>query len=78
MINYSFSLAGSSVPPTPQMGRRKLELLPRSTSASSQATPLSSPKSAGFTASKSSPFGAAKYVISNFVLGSQFTISSLN
>ncbi|KAI5121217.1 hypothetical protein M0805_007226 [Coniferiporia weirii] len=52
----------SSVPPTPQMARRKLELLPRSTSASSQPTPLSSPKSAGFTAVKSNPFGAAKPV----------------
>ncbi|KAH8117726.1 hypothetical protein DFH11DRAFT_1723761 [Phellopilus nigrolimitatus] len=54
----------SSVPPTPQLARRKLDLLPRSTSGSSQPTPLSSPKSAGFTPSttKSNPFGAAKPV----------------
>ncbi|THH10308.1 hypothetical protein EW145_g1409 [Phellinidium pouzarii] len=52
-----------SVPPTPQLARRKLELLPRSASASSQPTPLSSPKSAGFSSSaKSNPFGAAKPV----------------
>ncbi|KAF5375611.1 hypothetical protein D9757_008541 [Collybiopsis confluens] len=47
----------NSTPPTPQMGRRKLELLPRSGSASNVPTPLSSPK-----ARSSNPFGAAKPV----------------
>ncbi|EKM57901.1 uncharacterized protein PHACADRAFT_251826 [Phanerochaete carnosa HHB-10118-sp] len=50
----------SSVPPTPQMGRRKLELLPRS-SSSATPSPLSSPNPAHST-SKPSPFGAAKPV----------------
>ncbi|KAF7375084.1 Translation initiation factor 4B [Mycena sanguinolenta] len=57
----------SSTPPTPQLSRRKLELLPRSGNASSAPSPLSSPKmgptppvSGG--ASRSSPFGAAKPV----------------
>ncbi|KAJ6448931.1 hypothetical protein C8R45DRAFT_1045694 [Mycena sanguinolenta] len=57
----------SSTPPTPQLSRRKLELLPRSGNASSAPSPLSSPKigptppvSGG--APRSSPFGAAKPV----------------
>lgn len=52
----------NSLPPTPQLARRKLELLPRSTSGSSQATPLSSPQSANFSSSKPNPFGAARPV----------------
>ncbi|KAI0346324.1 RNA-binding domain-containing protein [Trametopsis cervina] len=50
----------SSVPPTPQMTRRKLELLPRS-SSSNVPSPLSSPNPAN-AAPKSNPFGAAKPV----------------
>ncbi|KAI0084105.1 hypothetical protein BDY19DRAFT_973829 [Irpex rosettiformis] len=50
----------SSVPPTPQMTRRKLELLPRSGS-SNAPSPLASPNPAN-TAAKSSPFGAARPV----------------
>ncbi|KZT19245.1 hypothetical protein NEOLEDRAFT_1102546 [Neolentinus lepideus HHB14362 ss-1] len=55
-----------STPPTPQMGRRKLELLPRSTSGSASPSPLASPKMASSTvggaSSRSNPFGAAKPV----------------
>ncbi|TFK47761.1 hypothetical protein OE88DRAFT_1635814, partial [Heliocybe sulcata] len=54
-----------STPPTPQMGRRKLELLPR-TGSSASPTPLASPKIAPSTvsggSSRSNPFGAAKPV----------------
>lgn len=50
----------SSVPPTPQMGRRKLELLPR-TNSSATPSPLSSPNPAQ-SSSKPNPFGAAKPV----------------
>uniref|UniRef100_A0A0W0FKE3 Putative citrate synthase n=1 Tax=Moniliophthora roreri TaxID=221103 RepID=A0A0W0FKE3_MONRR len=57
----------SSTPPTPQMGRRKLELLPRSGSVSNTPSPLSSPKigptpSASTSSTRSNPFGAAKPV----------------
>ncbi|KAF8072150.1 hypothetical protein FPV67DRAFT_1578519 [Lyophyllum atratum] len=57
----------SSTPPTPQLNRRKLELLPRSGTASTTQTPLSSPKmssasAAAPAASRASPFGAAKPV----------------
>ncbi|KAJ4479937.1 hypothetical protein J3R30DRAFT_3466939 [Lentinula aciculospora] len=55
----------SSTPPTPQMGRRKLELLPRSGSASNVPSPLSSPKigpTPPTSGSRSNPFGAAKPV----------------
>ncbi|KAJ7274583.1 hypothetical protein B0H12DRAFT_1089306 [Mycena haematopus] len=57
----------SSTPPTPQLNRRKLELLPRSGNASSAPSPLSSPKigptpPASGGAPRSSPFGAAKPV----------------
>ncbi|KAH6913230.1 hypothetical protein BKA70DRAFT_1369887 [Coprinopsis sp. MPI-PUGE-AT-0042] len=48
-----------STPPTPQMGRRKLELLPRSGPVSSTPSPIPSPKSA---APRANPFGAAKPV----------------
>ncbi|KAF9024940.1 hypothetical protein BDZ89DRAFT_1092730 [Hymenopellis radicata] len=56
-------VASNSTPPTPQM-RRKLELLPRSGSASGTSSPLSSPKigptpSASIPTSRSNPFGAA-------------------
>jgi len=53
--NISPPASGSSTPPTPQMGRRKLELLPRS--SSNVPSPLSSPKIGAI-----SPFGAAKPV----------------
>jgi len=50
-----------STPPTPQMGRRKLELLPRSGQVSSAPSPLASPKLGGSQpTSRSNPFGAAK------------------
>ncbi|KAJ3818985.1 hypothetical protein F5880DRAFT_1625805 [Lentinula raphanica] len=54
-----------STPPTPQMSRRKLELLPRSGSASNVGSPLSSPKmgpTPPTSGSRSNPFGAAKPV----------------
>ncbi|KZS92576.1 RNA-binding domain-containing protein [Sistotremastrum niveocremeum HHB9708] len=51
----------SSTPPTPQLNRRRLELLPRSTAGSTVASPLSSPKAAHATA-RPNPFGAAKPV----------------
>lgn len=48
----------TSTPPTPQLGRRKLELAPRTTSGGNSAaeSPLASPKM------RSNPFGAAKPV----------------
>ncbi|KAL1745395.1 hypothetical protein HDZ31DRAFT_73558 [Schizophyllum fasciatum] len=51
-----------STPPTPQLGRRKLDLLPRTESTS--ASPLSSPKlgSAAPAHSRPNPFGAARPV----------------
>jgi len=56
----------NSTPPTPQMGRKKLELLPRSGATSNASTPLTSPApySAGPSEKKttSNPFGAAKPV----------------
>ncbi|KAJ3734174.1 hypothetical protein DFJ43DRAFT_147979 [Lentinula guzmanii] len=54
-----------STPPTPQMGRRKLELLPRSGSASNVPSPLSSPKigpTPPTSGNRSNPFGAARPV----------------
>lgn len=55
--------ATSSTPPTPQLTRRKLELLPRSGSTSATPSPLASPKMAQSTpASRPSPFGAARFV----------------
>lgn len=58
-------LASNSTPSTPQLTRRKLELIPRSNSGSASPTPLSSPKMASSTtpSSRSNPFGAAKYVV---------------
>ncbi|KAJ7914834.1 hypothetical protein B0H13DRAFT_2001300, partial [Mycena leptocephala] len=56
----------SSTPPTPQLSRRKLELLPRSGTASTAPSPLSSPKIGptppASAAPRSSPFGAARPV----------------
>ncbi|KAG6910096.1 hypothetical protein DXG01_013148 [Tephrocybe rancida] len=57
----------SSTPPTPQLSRRKLELLPRSGTPSAVQTPLSSPKMASAAAAappstRASPFGAARPV----------------
>jgi len=56
-----------STPPTPQMGRRKLELLPRSGNASATPSPLSSPKMGptpptSSSSSRANPFGAARPV----------------
>jgi RNA recognition motif-containing protein len=55
----------SSTPSTPQTSRRKLELFPRSATASAVSTPLSSPKItavSGGSSSRFNPFGAAKPV----------------
>ncbi|KAG6878073.1 hypothetical protein C0992_008652 [Termitomyces sp. T32_za158] len=55
----------SSTPPTPQISRRKLELLPRSGAPSAAQTPLSSPKMGPTPTSsvtRNSPFGAARPV----------------
>ncbi|KAJ8481131.1 hypothetical protein ONZ45_g15405 [Pleurotus djamor] len=52
----------NSTPATPQMGRRKLELLPRSGGSSVTGTPLASPKGDRDPTVRSNPFGAAKPV----------------
>ncbi|KAF9267650.1 hypothetical protein L218DRAFT_954843 [Marasmius fiardii PR-910] len=57
----------TSTPPTPQMSRRKLELLPRSGSGSNVPSPLSSPKigpspTASGGSARTNPFGAARPV----------------
>jgi translation initiation factor 4B len=53
----------SSTPPTPQINRKKLELLPRSSTSSTSPSPLSSPKLASNpSAPRANPFGAAKPV----------------
>ncbi|KAH9481526.1 putative eukaryotic translation initiation factor 4H [Psilocybe cubensis] len=56
----------NSTPPTPQLARKKLELLPRSGSASVSPSPLSSPKMGPTPPTsgnpKSNPFGAARPV----------------
>ncbi|KAG8864877.1 hypothetical protein FRB96_003463 [Tulasnella sp. 330] len=53
-----------SVPSTPNMGRRKLELLPRTANQSGATSPVGSPKSVNPTAilARSNPFGDAKPV----------------
>jgi len=53
-----------SAPPTPQMSRRKLDLLPRSGNGSASPSPLSSPKMGPTppASSRSNPFGAARPV----------------
>ncbi|KAG8908494.1 hypothetical protein FRB99_005852 [Tulasnella sp. 403] len=50
-----------SVPSTPNMGRRKLELLPRTSSQSTATSPVGSPKSST-PAARANPFGSAKPV----------------
>ncbi|KAF7312164.1 Translation initiation factor 4B [Mycena indigotica] len=56
----------NSTPPTPQLSRRKLELLPRSGNVSAAPSPLSSPKIAPAAAttgsSRPNPFGIARPV----------------
>jgi len=63
-ISRNSTSPSNSTPPTPQMGRRKLELLPRnSTGASQTPSPLASPNpSTTSTTQRSNPFGAAKPV----------------
>ncbi|KAG9128394.1 hypothetical protein FRC07_014808 [Ceratobasidium sp. 392] len=50
----------SSQPTTPQGNRKRLELLPRSTTGSNVASPLSSPRMNSAPAPKANPFGAAR------------------
>ncbi|KAF8594828.1 hypothetical protein BDV93DRAFT_529064 [Ceratobasidium sp. AG-I] len=50
----------SSQPQTPQANRKRLDLLPRSTAGSNVPSPLSSPRMAAASGSKSNPFGAAR------------------
>ncbi|OCH94894.1 hypothetical protein OBBRIDRAFT_788892 [Obba rivulosa] len=52
----------NSTPPTPQLARRKLELLPRSNATSAVPSPLSSPNPSAAAGARSNPFGAAKPV----------------
>lgn len=62
--NATASLTGST-PPTPQLARRKLELLPRSENPSASSSPLSSPKLSASTAAqptRGNPFGTARPV----------------
>ncbi|KAI0636185.1 hypothetical protein C8Q77DRAFT_1102013 [Trametes polyzona] len=61
-ISRNSTSPNNSTPPTPQMGRRKLELLPRSSSSTTSATPspLASPNPSN--TSRSNPFGAARPV----------------
>ncbi|KAG6853963.1 hypothetical protein C0991_012109 [Blastosporella zonata] len=61
------SISRNSTPPTPQLNRRKLELLPRSGTPSAAQSPLSSPKMSATPAvapssARASPFGAARPV----------------
>ncbi|KAG8684611.1 hypothetical protein FRC09_015274 [Ceratobasidium sp. 395] len=50
----------SSQPTTPQGNRKRLELLPRSTTGSNVPSPLSSPRMNSAPAPKANPFGAAR------------------
>ncbi|KAI0671962.1 hypothetical protein C8Q78DRAFT_1031600 [Trametes maxima] len=60
-ISRNSTSPSNSTPPTPQMGRRKLELLPRSSSSTSATpSPLASPNPS--STSRSNPFGAARPV----------------
>ncbi|KAI0833730.1 hypothetical protein BC628DRAFT_1414466 [Trametes gibbosa] len=60
-ISRNSTSPSNSTPPTPQMGRRKLELLPRSSSSTSATpSPLASPNPSH--AARANPFGAAKPV----------------
>lgn len=66
-IGRNNSSPTNSTPPTPQMGRRKLELLPKSGTASGTSSPLSSPKigptpTVSASSTRSNPFGSAKPV----------------
>ncbi|RPD60979.1 RNA-binding domain-containing protein [Lentinus tigrinus ALCF2SS1-7] len=61
-ISRNSTSPNSSTPPTPQMGRRKLELLPRSSSTSAAPSPLASPNPSTTHHPRSNPFGAAKPV----------------
>ncbi|KAI0077270.1 RNA-binding domain-containing protein [Panus rudis PR-1116 ss-1] len=61
-ISRNSTSPNNSTPPTPQLGRRKLELLPRSSGSSAVPSPLSSPNPSGTSSSRSNPFGAAKPV----------------
>jgi len=62
-VSRSSTSPSSSTPSTPQLARRKLELLPRSSANSAVPSPLSSPNpSAAPSAPRSNPFGAAKPV----------------
>ncbi|KAI0951577.1 hypothetical protein AcW1_008587 [Taiwanofungus camphoratus] len=62
-ISRNSTSPSNSTPPTPQLARRKLELLPRSTAASTAPSPLASPSPSTTSSShRSNPFGAAKPV----------------
>ncbi|KAH9941361.1 hypothetical protein B0H21DRAFT_753305 [Amylocystis lapponica] len=60
-ISRNSTSPNNSTPPTPQLTRRKLELLPRS-GGGSTPSPLSSPNPANPSSHRSNPFGAAKPV----------------
>lgn len=61
--SHSSTSPSSSTPPTPQLTRRKLELLPRSGNTSTTPSPIASPKMAQSNpVNRPSPFGAAKPV----------------
>ncbi|KAI0749892.1 hypothetical protein C8Q80DRAFT_1164522 [Daedaleopsis nitida] len=60
-ISRNSTSPNNSTPPTPQMGRRKLELLPRSSSTSAAPSPLASPNPST-AVPRSNPFGAARPV----------------
>jgi len=63
LSSHSSTSPTSSTPPTPQLTRRKLELLPRSGNTSTTPSPLASPKMAQSNpANRPSPFGAARPV----------------
>ncbi|CCM04697.1 uncharacterized protein FIBRA_06883 [Fibroporia radiculosa] len=62
-ISRNSTSPSNSTPPTPQMNRRKLELLPRSSGTSTTPSPLASPNPAVTSSTpRSNPFGAAKPV----------------
>lgn len=62
LIYTNFYPASESVPSTPNMGRRKLELLPRTASQSTATSPIGSPKASTPSGVRANPFGAAKPV----------------
>ncbi|KAK7678527.1 hypothetical protein QCA50_010932 [Cerrena zonata] len=62
-VSRNSTSPNNSTPPTPQLSRRKLELLPRSNATSAVPSPLSSPNpSHAVPASRPNPFGAARPV----------------